>query len=1023
MLVSVAPPRVEAGNNKKRVIIHVGVPSIWSLAQAHYLLAKMHKDNLRLQTKMPNPDDLDPNGINATRIQILRTLLDIDAQFDQKVGVENQAVLQEQKDKIRQRDQARSQLPKKEQELDELDSDILKSKKRLAKLEADAKQREDIRNAQAKPTADPPVPVPLPDEDERKLQQDIAVLKAEIEEKEKRRADLVTERDALKTQANNSVGKPALTDTPVNAAAGTLPDISAFSKELIQKAANAIDRPRIAASMALDNFVGMQYEIISKQLTLLRDELGPDERLVFLELPSSLYTVACKGDNYIAQVQWKVKGYVTKKKNSSLAVAKEAEETEANVTQDREKKATEAAAEEGEDTGKLNQGKNIDYSSVKRQLDASAKTNLNMSAVVGTLNNEMEAGKQDELEFKDVDASTIRALDIIPRQSALNVNDVQATVNQKNFLGVMKLLIGLGVKVNYQRQKELYEQFLQQEVYASGFGKGLNTFGWTFGPLPGTNRIAPGVRTTYAVLAVPREASILTLEGTGVAFHRKESPKYNLETVDYDPNTDQVVFPPKVFNIIIPSEETQQFKIYNINYTPAKKGEPVTVVIKGDYISPQAGILVDGVPLTKTLAIGNNATLNAIEDLPTTSRVRGQYELVSSKELVMRFSMTDPNYVGTPNITLITPERSAPLNFLPLAVNYHKKKTSLKNIVTTEPMFIDDFRLDKRLVLISQAAAPYIKARLKGGGLRRKADIWVGNKLIPFKGIELITSEVQDYKQSHPGAAVPDDTLEAYVQLNPNAEFTTQIDTGEYFLYFANPHKKTWPVRFRHNIIRGFEAEEFNFKTSRDGEYEVRSYTPNSKTNKATLDVRFFGPQPTEAKISPSKEYGERTSGIIQEADGVWRALFDVKYENLGAKQVERDKVSITVVQGGDTTTHDISIPVRPQITAITISKPALPDAGGSQVTIEGVNLQNVVKVFVAGNEARIIGEPAKDSIVVELSAGAFIKEEDGVRIPVLMVTREGEKVSGVVSIGKPAETAGPAKGHQTKKQSHAKKR
>ena len=35
--------------------------------------------------------------------------------------------------------------------------------------------------------------------------------------------------------------------------------------------------PSIAATLRLDNHVGMQYEIISKQLTLLRDEVGPGE--------------------------------------------------------------------------------------------------------------------------------------------------------------------------------------------------------------------------------------------------------------------------------------------------------------------------------------------------------------------------------------------------------------------------------------------------------------------------------------------------------------------------------------------------------------------------------------------------------------------------------------------------------------------------------------------------------------------------------------------------------------------------
>src|SRR6185295_6819757 len=116
-----------------------------------------------------------------------------------------------------------------------------------------------------------------------------------------------------------------------------------------------------------------------------------------------------------------------------------------------------------------------------------------------------------------------------------------STTSQKNFLGVMKLLVGLGVKVNYQRQRELYEQYLQQEVFASGFGKGSNAFGWTFGALPGTDRVAPGVRTTYAVLAVPRAASALRIEATGVAYHRKSAPDYDLDERAYDPSSKQIL--------------------------------------------------------------------------------------------------------------------------------------------------------------------------------------------------------------------------------------------------------------------------------------------------------------------------------------------------------------------------------------------------------------------------------------------------------------------------------------------------
>src|SRR5205085_3007864 len=67
--------------------------------------------------------------------------------------------------------------------------------------------------------------------------------------------------------------------------------------------------PKINASLQLDNFLQMQYEIISKQLSLLRDELGPGERLVFLELPQTVNVAHHEADSKWAQSWWKIAGY------------------------------------------------------------------------------------------------------------------------------------------------------------------------------------------------------------------------------------------------------------------------------------------------------------------------------------------------------------------------------------------------------------------------------------------------------------------------------------------------------------------------------------------------------------------------------------------------------------------------------------------------------------------------------------------------------------------------------------------
>src|SRR5215471_2000400 len=73
--------------------IEIGQPNIWSLEQAHYLLARMRAADQGLQNAPPSQTDLDPNQIQGTRMQILQTMLSAEVSFDQAAAVKNQAAL------------------------------------------------------------------------------------------------------------------------------------------------------------------------------------------------------------------------------------------------------------------------------------------------------------------------------------------------------------------------------------------------------------------------------------------------------------------------------------------------------------------------------------------------------------------------------------------------------------------------------------------------------------------------------------------------------------------------------------------------------------------------------------------------------------------------------------------------------------------------------------------------------------------------------------------------------------------
>ena len=77
-----------AYSQSRPIVITFGQPNIWSLEQAHYLLNRMHRENLDLQTAPLGT--LDPNATNASRIDILKTLLQAGVSYDQAVGLNNE---------------------------------------------------------------------------------------------------------------------------------------------------------------------------------------------------------------------------------------------------------------------------------------------------------------------------------------------------------------------------------------------------------------------------------------------------------------------------------------------------------------------------------------------------------------------------------------------------------------------------------------------------------------------------------------------------------------------------------------------------------------------------------------------------------------------------------------------------------------------------------------------------------------------------------------------------------------------
>ena len=279
------------------IVISFGQPNIWSLEQAHYLLARMHRTNLDLKTvTLP---DLDPNETNSSRISIVKTLLDAGFKYDEAIGINNKLL---KSDKTFNSGRRQELLTRRSS----LQSESVQLSREISQL----------KSAKTK-TSDQDEKIRLDAEIEAKTEEKAAV-KEEISQVDEELKGMTSANGNFESVGTDSSGFDKT----------KLPD-SALDAIIKEKAKDFAVNPTIASSQRLENHVQMQYEIIAKQLTLLRDEVGPGERLVFLELPQSINTSQGKADNKMAQVWWRIGGYT--KINRQAIFSKEVENLKTQI--------------------------------------------------------------------------------------------------------------------------------------------------------------------------------------------------------------------------------------------------------------------------------------------------------------------------------------------------------------------------------------------------------------------------------------------------------------------------------------------------------------------------------------------------------------------------------------------------------------------------------------------------------------------------------------------------------------------
>ncbi len=658
LLRAQAPATIRAGWHVIRA--ELGEPNIWSLDQAHYLLEQRFLNNQTLSPKRPTDADLDPNAATSSRVRALQQLLSVSAGFDQRIATNNAAA------QARAADNAALRGPLK------LALDQAKAKVALL-----AETRDEIAARLVTLEKDPASYTLTPGGTPTLTIQAYAA-KVGLEAERKAAEAALADANAgtaevaaqLKSVADNRPTETVETPKP--------PDVKIELPKGLLEGLTQKDLPnaRLSVSNVIDNYVNFQNEMIMKQVTLLRNEAGYNRDAVIVELPHSITTASQqngeKAENYRLQVQWRLDGFLRRSdgrreySSNQRRLIRRAE-----IVRCVEKAALCPAEPVGCELS-------FPFAPGKRELPQ--YTYL------------QEPGSGDGRRPHNdtwIAPGTLHVLDLSPRMSALNVNDQNYAQKTFGVNGVFKWLFGLGLNVSYSQQKELFEQYLTQEVYASAFGKGSRDFGWQLGPPPGTTSLAPGIRTTHAILSIPRNALAIRLLGRVCVYRRNEIPP---ATGDWsEPNQqsgDGRCGPARNFDLPVPGEAQSGFWITEARYTPKKPGERQVVFLRGDYFSSLTGVLVNGVPLRRAVSVARpEMTPDYGGASYATQSIRGEYEVINPDEMVLAFS-APPDYEGTPDITLVSPVRARSINDLPLDLVIQSTRfPGIALDATPKPMF------------------------------------------------------------------------------------------------------------------------------------------------------------------------------------------------------------------------------------------------------------------------------------------------------------------------------------------------
>lgn len=703
-------------------VIVAGQPKLWSLSDALYLVGDARERLRNLSATLPGetagPGDVDPNEVHLRQLNLLLQTLGINVQYDQAQAVKNQDAQNQYQQQVKQyqsdqaaRAQLNQQLQTQQDQLAKANNDLTAAKADQARLDAlvagaEAEQtrlqtpQTALQNEQV--TAGSPeaaqrdadlgtVNAGLADVGKRldglyKSQTDAKAKVAQLTQTQAGAQQAVTDTQtrlsAITTQYPQA---PSVTGTgPVSAdkiAAG--PDLLSdfFTNDSVKTAIlqqmNKIlaQDPKAPYLQTIRSSIDGYLQTIAQRLTLLRESADPNYDLYFMEVSASVEP-SKQAKNHMARARWVFQESQIDWKGLANDLLNQRPDNDAT---------------------RQSQMATLEAANVKTPADRLAAARKAVQELTAGAN-----GTETGTSLSVLEEAKPYAFELSPAQGAVNVALSDVHDSRLSIVGIFSTLIGIGGGFNYQREHQIYGQFLEQNVYLAAQGKGSNVeFGWDYGPVPGASYTASGTFTTYGVLAVPKYTLQLKFNTKGDWMLKPEkggtavpvSEQSNASCYSQAPVNGADQAPPtscpqnqKSYKLSLPGANSW---VSQLLYAPVPAGEEIAVIMTGRGFSAETSILVNDIPLEPRWRLIDSTSGNItytkgatpqLETMGGKRQVIGSFEVTSQESITMRFRMED-TFTGIPEITVISPQKSIHLNELYLRINWDQtsKRVLLKD--------------------------------------------------------------------------------------------------------------------------------------------------------------------------------------------------------------------------------------------------------------------------------------------------------------------------------------------------------